>query len=512
MLTRRLTIAAVLSNGLGAVDVFVFLALLLPFSPDPAQDAERVLFNGVVLAVLLVVTLPAGIWWNRRRTKPVSDWLISGGPAGELERRIVLSQPFVFALTSAIFWALGGLIFTAINLPASLGLGLTTAVTAMLGGLSTAALGYLAAERIVRPVTALVLAGGPPKRPVAPGVTFRLVMAWVVATGVPVLGVAAVAVAQLTGSGLRAETATLAILFLALLTLGVGLLAIVLAARSVADPVGAVREALDRVGEGDLDARVAVDDGSEVGLLESGFNRMAAGLAERERLRDLFGRHVGPDVVRAALDGDIALGGEEREVATLFVDVVGSTALAAERPATEVVALLNRFFGEVVGVVEDNGGSVNKFEGDAAVCVFGAPAPCDDAAGAALRTARALRERLAGDPELDVGIGVSAGVAVAGNLGAEHRFEYTVIGDPVNEAARLCELAKRRPERVLASGAALRRAAPAEAARWREDEEVVLRGRAEPTRLATTREPARAPGRSGSSGARPRSGERAARP
>ena len=84
-----------------------------------------------------------------------------------------------------------------------------------------------------------------------------------------------------------------------------------------------------------------VDDASEVGQLQAGFNSMATGLAERERLRDLFGRHVGRDVARAALEGELRLGGELREVAVLFVDLVGSTTLPPARPPTEVVALLN---------------------------------------------------------------------------------------------------------------------------------------------------------------------------
>src|SRR5439155_14875972 len=110
---------------------------------------------------------------------------------------------------------------------------------------------------------------------------------------------------------------------------------------------------------------VEVDDASEIGLLQSGFNRMAAGLRERERLRDLFGRHVGEDVARAALDaGELALGGEVREVAVLFVDLAGSTAMAGKRPPEEVVSLLNRFFAVVVDVVGAHGGWINKFEGD----------------------------------------------------------------------------------------------------------------------------------------------------
>lgn len=100
-------------------------------------------------------------------------------------------------------------------------------------------------------------------------------------------------------------------------------------------------------------------------------------------------------------------------------------------------------------------------------------------------TARTLAARLWSElPEIDFGIGASAGVAVAGHVGAERRLEYTVIGDPVNEAARLAELAKERPERVLASSAALTRAGATEAEAWSVTEEAVLRGRLAPTQLA----------------------------
>jgi adenylate cyclase len=126
---------------------------------------------------------------------------------------------------------------------------------------------------------------------------------------------------------------------------------------------------------------------------------------------------------------------------------------------------------------------VNKFEGDAALCVFGAPTPQDDPAGLALAAARELCTSLAEAPELRAGIGVSAGSAVAGNIGAAERFEYTVIGDPVNEAARLTELAKTR-DGVLASEATVAAAGREEAKRWRLEDEVTLRGRGRPTRLA----------------------------
>jgi adenylate cyclase len=212
---------------------------------------------------------------------------------------------------------------------------------------------------------------------------------------------------------------------------------------------------------------------------------MVAGLREHERLRDLFGRHVGEDVARQAIERGVELGGEVREAAVLFVDVVGSTTIAASRPPAEVVGMLNSFFRVVVEVVTRHGGWVNKFEGDAALCVFGAPLPIDDPAGAALAAGRELRDRLAAElPGVPVGIGISAGRVVAGNVGAEERYEYTVIGDPVNEAARLTELAKRREGHLLASESVLARARSEEVERWHLDGTVELRGRPEPTRVA----------------------------
>jgi adenylate cyclase len=172
-------------------------------------------------------------------------------------------------------------------------------------------------------------------------------------------------------------------------------------------------------------------------------------------------------------------------VSALFVDVVGSTRLAHRESPERVVALLNAFFGVVVTAVHAHGGLVNKFEGDAALCVFGAPVPQADHAARALACARELRGRIDRlDGGLDAAIGVSCGTAVAGHVGAEARFEYTVVGDPVNEAARLTELAKQHEERLLACGDTVDAAGAEEAAHWVLDGEVTLRGRECPTRIA----------------------------
>ncbi len=146
------------------------------------------------------------------------------------------------------------------------------------------------------------------------------------------------------------------------------------------------------------------------------------------------------------------LGGEERHVAVIFVDIIGSTQLVTSRPATEVVDLLNRFFAVIVEEVDRHHGFVNKFEGDAVLAVFGAPNHLDNPESEALAAGRAIARRIREEvPECEAGIGVAAGQAVAGNVGAKERFEYTVIGEPVNEAARLCELAKDAPGAILAS-------------------------------------------------------------
>jgi adenylate cyclase len=152
---------------------------------------------------------------------------------------------------------------------------------------------------------------------------------------------------------------------------------------------------MSRVRSGDNDVQVVVFDGTELGDLQAGFNSMVTGLGERERLRDLFGRHVGKEVAEAALAQDPELGGSEQTVAVLFIDVIGSTNLAATRPPADVVAILNQFFAVVVSTVEKHDGLVNKFQGDAVLAVFGAPIALSDSAAAALAAAREISDELA---------------------------------------------------------------------------------------------------------------------
>jgi adenylate cyclase len=487
---RRLAWAAVVANLLGAIDVFVFGVLLLPVNADGVDRAHTVLVNGIVFVPYMAATLTAGSIVSFRQLGRVEAWLGSGRLPTPEERRHTLRLALLHGRISAFFWGLGTVVFTGLNIVVATPIAVALPPLLVLGGVTASTVNYLLSERALRPLVARALASGLPERPMGLGVSGRVTVVWLAATGVPLLGIAATAAAGLLSDEIDRTLLAAAILFLAGVAALVGFTSARMSARALAEPLAAVRHALERVERGDLSAEVEVDDGSELGLVEAGFNRMAAGLRERERMRDVFGRHVGRDVARAALDGEVRLGGEVRDVGVLFVDLIGSTALAGRLEPERVVGLLNEFFAIVVAVTEAHGGLVNKFEGDGALAVFGAPMNRDDPAGAALAAAREMRARLLDElPAADAALGVSAGRAVAGNVGAEERFEYTVIGDPVNEASRLCDLAKGRPERVVASDAAVERADPRESARWTVGEATVLRGRSASTRIATVGSP-----------------------
>ena len=480
----RLGVSLTFANFLGAAIVFSIGVWVLPTETGDASEGEVRIANLILLGAFFLVGTPIAITLGRRRLRRANRWLLEDRVPTVDERRTALRMPRRIVALHAWMWGLGTVAFGVLNGTYSLEAGQRVAISALLGGLTTCVFVYLIAERQLRPISARALAAGVGDRRLGPGIKTRTVFTWL-ATAVPIVGLAMIALSALVEGDFNRDQLAIAALALCATALAVGLVASLLSARAVADPVTTLRGAVKDVEDGDLEVEVTVYDGSEIGQLQAGFNEMVSGLRERERIQDLFGRHVGEDVARKALEGEIELGGERREVAILFADVIGSTQLASERSPEEVVERLNAFFGIVVEVVDSHGGWVNKFEGDAALAVFGAPVETDDPASAALAAARELAARLEDEADgLEAGIGVSAGEVVAGNIGEERRFEYTVIGDPVNEAARLTELAKEKPGRVLASGAVLERSAEEERERWRLDGSARLRGRAEETRLA----------------------------
>ncbi|UYP20357.1 adenylate/guanylate cyclase domain-containing protein [Rhodococcus sp. Z13] len=471
--------------GTHLVGALIVAALINVVIPGPSVLRSEFLVVTAILAPVYVVTaIVVGSVVGTRKALQRLRWALEDRPPTPKEQRIALRMPWRTTLQQGALWFIGLVLFTTsfgIIDPQTIP---KVSLTITLAGVTVCGFAYMFTEFALRPIAARALEAGMPRRPRLAGTTGRVMLAWALGSAIPVIGLLLIAVF----SFVRPVTPTrLAITILAIggLALVTGSLLMFLTIRSSLAPIESVRAGMQRIESGDLDTAVIVYDGTELGQLQTGFNRMAEGLRERERLRDVFGKHVGREVAAAALADPGTLGGQERDVAVVFVDIVGSTTLAATRPPTEVVAMLNRFFAVVVDEVHDAGGFVNKFEGDAALAIFGAPVALDDAPGCALRAARRMAQRLAEEvPECRAGIGVTAGRAVAGNIGAQERFEYTVIGDPVNEAARLSDLAKTVPGDVVASSTAVQLASEEERARWEFGDEVVLRGRTEATRLA----------------------------
>ncbi|GAT12500.1 family 3 adenylate cyclase [Mycolicibacterium novocastrense] len=217
-------------------------------------------------------------------------------------------------------------------------------------------------------------------------------------------------------------------------------------------PIRDLASGTERVAAGDYSQRLPVVQDDDLGALAASFNRMQTGLAERQRLQAAFGTYVDPALAGRLLEqGDDVFTGERREVTVMFIDIRDFTPFAETNPAEDVVARLNALFEIVVPAVVDAGGHVNKFLGDGALAVFGAPNELTGHGDAAL-TAALLIHRLVADRfggELRIGIGINTGVVIAGTIGGGSKLEFTLIGDTVNVAARIEQLTKTTGDAIL---------------------------------------------------------------
>jgi adenylate cyclase len=217
-------------------------------------------------------------------------------------------------------------------------------------------------------------------------------------------------------------------------------------------PIRDLAEGTKRVAAGDYGQRLPVVQDDDLGVLTASFNRMQAGLAERQRLQAAFGTYVDPALAARLLEqGDDIFTGERRQVSVLFVDIRDFTPFAEANTAEDTVARLNALFEIVVPAVVDAGGHVNKFLGDGALAVFGAPNDLADHADAAVTAAvvihRLVAERFRG--ALRIGIGINTGLVIAGTIGGAGKLEFTLIGDTVNVAARVEQLTKTTGDTIL---------------------------------------------------------------
>ncbi len=241
---------------------------------------------------------------------------------------------------------------------------------------------------------------------------------------------------------------------IALILVGLVLLFLARIAYAVIYPLTKLAAATHDVVEGKYAEIVLPNVGTrkdEVALLTRSFEDMVKGLQEREKIRGVLNKVVSKDIADEILKTQIHLGGEDRIVTMLFCDIRDFVSITSEMPPQETIGILNECMTKVSRVVEGEGGIIDKYVGDEVMAIFGAPTAHPDHALRAVSTGMLIVETLkkwnisrreAGKVPIEMGIGIHTGLVVAGNMGTEDRLNYTVLGNNVNLAARLMQVAK----------------------------------------------------------------------
>lgn len=474
-LGNRLMWVTVLGNLSGALLTFVYFNFLDPTAYEStAPVGPRVwAFFAVSFGVLVLI----GRIVSRRWSRPVValEGALPQGPEGEVLRRRALMLPTLFALTSLVGWVAASLIWGLV-FPLLVGeFSWVRAIRQIFGMLFVsapvvAAIVFFSVERLWRAELPRLFPLGDLSATRAPRlrVRTRMVAMFLLVSLVPtgVLSVAAISRANLL-RGADAGSAELIIrnLIVVVVVLATGALLVSVrlsrfVAGSVAEPLREVQAAMAEVERGGLDARCPVVSNDEIGAVAEGFNRMVAGLRERESIRETFGKYVSPEVRDEILAGRASLDGGLREVTILFADLRDFTPWVESTPAVDVVADLNAYFTEMDAAIRAHGGLVLQYIGDEIEAVFGAPVADPRHAESAVRAALEMRQRLeawnaartaAGKVALSHGIGIHTGTVIAGNIGSSARLSYALVGDAVNLTSRIQALNKDFGTHILIS-------------------------------------------------------------
>ena len=225
-------------------------------------------------------------------------------------------------------------------------------------------------------------------------------------------------------------------------------------AKRIARPITHLAKVTKSVAEGKLnEVKIPKEkqktERDEIGILYQSFFEMVKGLKEKEKVRGILNKVVSKEIAEEALKGEIQLGGEEKEVTVLFADMRHFTEMTEKMIPTEVIQLVNTCMTKVADAVDQHGGVIDKYVGDEVMALFGAPIEKKDSALRAVKCAidiiKSLKEwnqQRSAEEVIEMGIGIHTGMVVAGNMGAENRLNYTVLGSNVNLASRLCSEAK----------------------------------------------------------------------
>jgi adenylate cyclase len=261
------------------------------------------------------------------------------------------------------------------------------------------------------------------------------------------------ALVRFSQSGLKkfVQQAVRAITAATVLIIGLGIGIAFALGRRITQPIDKLVEASRLIGSGDYSFRFSERRRDELGLLMDAFNDMAQGMLEKSQVMSALSRYVSKGVAQEILSNldDVELGGKKIEGTVLFADIIGFTRIAEEVRPEDLVTMLNRYFSLITCACEINQGIVDKYMGDGAMLVFGAPEPDPEHTFHALRCALLIQKLITRENRLRelqalypvrFRIGVNTGAMLAGNMGSRQRMEYTVVGDTVNLASRLCSI------------------------------------------------------------------------
>jgi len=222
----------------------------------------------------------------------------------------------------------------------------------------------------------------------------------------------------------------------------------------ISSPIKKLVAAMKKVSKGDLNQSVRIRRKDEIGVLGASFNSMTEGLREKEQIKSTFGKFVSDEVAETVLaEGSLKLGGEYKEVTVFFSDIRSFTTISEKMEPHELIAMLNEYYNIMVDIIIKYHGVIDKYVGDEIMALWGAYTKRENdielCVRAALEQLKALetwndKRRAKGEPDIRIGIGINTGQVVSGKMGAEQRLEYTVIGDTVNTAERLCSNASKK--------------------------------------------------------------------
>jgi class 3 adenylate cyclase len=258
-----------------------------------------------------------------------------------------------------------------------------------------------------------------------------------------------------TGAGNLIAAVSFDMRIVAFVSLIIVLLLLHRLSKKITRPITTLATAAEEIGKGRLEEAILPQTSGgksdEVFILCKSFEVMVNGLKEKEKVKAVLNKVVSQEIAHEILKGAVHLGGEEKSATVLFGDIRGFTKLTSKMAPTEVVELLNTCMTKISTVVDKNDGVIDKYVGDEVMALFGAPIEKPESTVKAVESAVEMMEVLhlwnrerknRGLPSVEMGIGIHTGVMLVGNMGAENRLNYTVLGSNVNLAARLCDAAK----------------------------------------------------------------------